>query len=114
MYGTKEDNDGLFPGYFGPNHSSSITRGPLKDDWGTTCPRDETVAWRNEHCKLLCVCFFSRALILCLTHCICPLIVGFSLQEAIYGTTLLKELELIKEKVDPDGMFTCAYCIGDN
>jgi len=88
MYGTEEDNDGLFPGYISPNHSTVVVRGPLKDDWGAACPSDETVAWRNEHC--------------------------FSLQEAIFGTTLLKELELIKEKVDPDGMFTCAYCIGDN
>ena len=69
MYGTEEDNDGLFPGYISPNHSTVVVRGPLKDDWGAACPSDETVAWRNEHCKLL-VCKFlvARTLILRLIH----------------------------------------------
>ena len=74
MYGTEEENDGLFPGYIGQNHAGSVVRGPLKDDWGTLCPTDETVAWRNENCKLvdLCMFLFARALILCLTHLLCP------------------------------------------
>ncbi|EJK69124.1 hypothetical protein THAOC_09657 [Thalassiosira oceanica] len=34
-------------------------------------------------------------------------------EESIYGTVLLKELEAIKQEVDPSGIFTCQYCVGD-
>jgi len=36
------------------------------------------------------------------------------LQEAIYGTKLLARLESIKEAIDPDYMFDCYKCIGNN
>ena len=39
---------------------------------------------------------------------------GISLQEAIYGTKLLARLEAIKEAIDPDYMFDCYKCIGNN
>ncbi len=37
-----------------------------------------------------------------------------SAQEAIYGTELLRRLEQIKMKVDPDFIFNCASCVGNN
>ena len=36
------------------------------------------------------------------------------MQEAIYGTKLLARLESIKEAIDPDYMFDCYKCIGNN
>ena len=45
---------------------------------------------------------------------LCSQTVGISLQEAIYGTKLLARLEAIKEAIDPDYMFDCYKCIGNN
>ena len=39
---------------------------------------------------------------------------GISLQEAIYGTKTLERLEGIKETIDPNYMFDCYSCIGNN
>ena len=36
------------------------------------------------------------------------------MQEAIYGTKLLRRLEAIKAKVDREFMFDCHGCIGNN
>merc|ERR1712176_283506 len=62
--------------------------GPLKDDWTKACPLEWTQDERDEKC--------------------------ISTQEAIYGTKLLARLEAIKEAVDPDYMFDCYKCIGNN
>jgi hypothetical protein len=37
-----------------------------------------------------------------------------SFQEAIYGTERLARLEAIKKAIDPQFMFNCANCIGNN
>jgi hypothetical protein len=37
-----------------------------------------------------------------------------SLQEAIYGTERLARLEAIKKAVDPQFMFNCTLCVGNN
>ena len=43
-----------------------------------------------------------------------PKFTGISLQEAIWGTKTLTRLEAIKEAIDPDYMFDCYGCIGNN
>ena len=86
MYDTTDPED--FPGFVGPNHAHTAVRGPLKSDWTKACPYDWTKEEQDEKC--------------------------FSLQESVYGTKLLRELEAIKKNVDPTGMFTCQYCVGDN
>jgi len=82
---TDSDN---FPGYFGSNHASSGTLGPLKNDWTKPCPMNWTEVEREEKC--------------------------ISLQEAIFGTKLLQRLEGIKETIDPNYMFNCNRCVGNN
>ena len=82
---TDSDN---FPGYLGSNHASSATLGPLKSNWTKPCPMNWTEAEREEKC--------------------------ISLQEAIFGTRLLKRLEGIKETIDPNYMFDCNRCVGNN
>lgn len=69
-------------------------------------------------------CFCKRSLLMFLrqlsSHLSLPDVVccfflaGISLQEAIYGTKLLKRLEQIKEDIDPNYMFDCYGCIGNN
>jgi hypothetical protein len=77
-----------FPSYIGANHGGINTRGPLKSDWTKACPLEWTQEDRDEKC--------------------------ISLQEVIYGTKLLKQLETIKEAIDPNYMFNCNGCIGNN
>ena len=77
-----------FPAVFQSNHHGPSTHGPLKDDWTKGCPTEWTFEERKEKC--------------------------ISAQEAIYGTDLLRRLEAIKMKVDPDFMFDCNSCIGNN
>jgi hypothetical protein len=77
-----------FPSYLGANHAGINTRGPLKSDWTKACPLEWTQEDRDEKC--------------------------ISLQEVIYGTKLLKQLETIKEAIDPSYMFDCNGCIGNN
>mmetsp|Transcript_47156 Transcript_47156/g.52713 ORF Transcript_47156/g.52713 Transcript_47156/m.52713 type:complete len:703 (-) Transcript_47156:137-2245(-) len=84
MYDT---SDG-FPSYLGGNHAGPNTMGPLKDDWTKACPLDWTDKERTEKC--------------------------ISQQEIIYGTKLLARLEAIKVVIDPDYMFDCYKCIGNN
>ena len=62
--------------------------GPLRDDWTKPCPSEWTQEERNEKCV--------------------------SIQETIYGTKVLARLEAIKEAIDPNYMFDCAGCIGNN
>ncbi|EJK67260.1 hypothetical protein THAOC_11735 [Thalassiosira oceanica] len=85
LYDTSDKNN--FPGFLGSNHATPLAQGPLKDDWTKACPPEWTALQRQEKC--------------------------ISVQEAVYGTKLLAKLEAIKEAVDPAGMFTCEYCIGD-
>jgi len=40
--------------------------------------------------------------------------VYLSLQEAIYGTERLARPEAIKKAVDPQFMFNCTLCVGNN
>ena len=77
-----------FPPVFGSNHAGPLLSGPLKEDWMKACPLDWTFAERREKC--------------------------ISSQEAIYGTETLTRLETIKKAVDPNFMFDCNLCIGNN
>ena len=77
-----------FPAVFQSNHHGPSTHGPLKDDWTKVCPLEWSFEERKEKC--------------------------ISAQEAIYGTELLRRLEAIKMKVDPDFMFNCISCVGNN
>ena len=78
----------VFPPVFGGNHAGPLSSGPRKDDWTKACPPEWTLEERAEKC--------------------------ISVQEAIYGTTVLKRLEAIKEAVDPNYMLDCHNCIGNN
>jgi len=82
-----DTSDG-FPGFIGSNHVGPNTMGPMKEDWTKACPLEWTEEERDEKC--------------------------ISQQEAIYGTKLLERLEAIKEAVDPNYMFDCNKCIGNN
>ena len=77
-----------FPPVFGSNHAGILLSGPLKEDWTKLCPREWTFEERREKC--------------------------ISPQEAIYGTELLSRLEAIKMTVDPQFMFNCTNCVGNN
>eukprot|EP00984_Skeletonema_dohrnii_P036857 scaffold38289_cov328-Skeletonema_dohrnii-CCMP3373.AAC.1 len=77
-----------FPPVFGSNHAGYLTTGPLKEDWTKPCPREWTFKERREKC--------------------------ISFQEAIYGTERLARLEAIKKLVDPQNIFNCANCVGNN
>eukprot|EP00985_Skeletonema_marinoi_P020394 scaffold12118_cov135-Skeletonema_marinoi.AAC.2 len=77
-----------FPPVFGSNHAGPFTSGPLKDYWTKPCPDELTFKERGEKC--------------------------ISFQEAIYGTERLARLEAIKKAIDPQFMFNCANCIGNN
>ena len=77
-----------FPSFQGANHIGPNHMGPLKDDWTKVCPSEWTQEERDEKCV--------------------------SIQETVYGTKVLARLEAIKEAVDPNYMFDCAGCIGNN
>eukprot|EP00555_Chaetoceros_dichaeta_P003497 CAMPEP_0198248814 /NCGR_PEP_ID=MMETSP1447-20131203/491_1 /TAXON_ID=420782 /ORGANISM="Chaetoceros dichaeta, Strain CCMP1751" /LENGTH=733 /DNA_ID=CAMNT_0043933295 /DNA_START=60 /DNA_END=2261 /DNA_ORIENTATION=+ len=77
-----------FPPVIGSNHAAAVNMGPRKKNWIESCPLTWTFEERNAKC--------------------------ISLQESIYGTERLKQLESIKEAVDPHYMFDCASCIGNN
>mmetsp|Transcript_26149 Transcript_26149/g.62158 ORF Transcript_26149/g.62158 Transcript_26149/m.62158 type:complete len:1211 (+) Transcript_26149:117-3749(+) len=87
MYGTKESNHGMLPAFLWPNHSAPNARGPMIDDWTKECPMDLNFADRKRNCH--------------------------SLQESMYGTARLCELQEIKKRVDERNIFTCPYCIND-
>jgi len=86
MYDTSDKAN--FPAFLGSNHAGTNMVGPRKDDWTKACPKELTQKERDENC--------------------------ISLQEAIYGTKTLARLEAIKESVDPNYMFDCNGCIGNN
>ena len=86
MYDTTDKSS--FPAFLGGNHAGINTRGPLKSDWTKACPLEWTQEERDEKCV--------------------------SLQECIWGTKLLKRLEEIKESIDPDYIFDCNGCVGNN
>eukprot|EP00984_Skeletonema_dohrnii_P002420 scaffold833_cov109-Skeletonema_dohrnii-CCMP3373.AAC.2 len=77
-----------FPPVFGSNHAGFLATGPLKEDWTKPCPGEWTFEERREKC--------------------------ISFQEAIYGTERLARLEAIKKAVDPQFIFNCMNCIGNN
>lgn len=77
-----------FPGFLGSNHVTNEMMGPQKDDWTKACPSEWTQQERDEKCV--------------------------SVQEAIYGTKTLQRLETIKEALDPNYIFDCHGCIGNN
>ena len=77
-----------FPAVFQSNHAVVGAAGPRKDDWTKYCPLEWTLEERKEKC--------------------------ISVQEAIYGTEVLRRLEAIKLAVDPGFMFNCIDCIGNN
>lgn len=77
-----------FPGFIGSNHAGAHIRGPTKDDWTKACPLDWSQEERDDKC--------------------------IPLQETIYGTKRLRRLESIKEAIDPNYMFDCMGCIGNN
>jgi len=78
----------IFPPVFCGNHAGMLAIGPRKDDWTKACPPEWSLEERAEKC--------------------------IPLQEAIFGTKVLKRLEGIKEAVDPNYMFDCNNCIGNN
>jgi len=86
MFDTTDPSN--FPSFVGSNHAGPNTRGPLKEDWTKPCPLNWTTAERDDKC--------------------------ISLQEAIWGTKLLRRLEKIKEEIDPNYMFDCYGCVGNN
>ena len=77
-----------FPAVFQSNHATAGAAGPRKDDWTKHCPLEWTLEERKEKC--------------------------ISVQEAIYGTEVLRRLEAIKLAVDPGFMFNCIDCIRNN
>ena len=92
---------------------------PLKRDWTKVCPLNLTLEERYEKCKLKsCMNGFVIVNSLSFNNRFDVLIAhnmtGISLQEGIYGTKLLKRLEAIKVDVDPNFMFDCFGCIGNN
>jgi len=82
----QESADG-FPGFTEINHQPGRFAGPLKSDWRTPCPLDFTAEQRRAQCM--------------------------SVQETIWGTKNLKRLEDIKEKLDPDNLFTVHLGVGN-
>jgi len=86
MYDFTDKNN--FPAYLGSNHIVSATLGPLKSDWSKPCPINWTEKEREEKCV--------------------------PVQEAVYGTGILGRLEAIKETIDPNYMFDCNRCVGNN
>mmetsp|Transcript_3738 Transcript_3738/g.6937 ORF Transcript_3738/g.6937 Transcript_3738/m.6937 type:complete len:760 (-) Transcript_3738:142-2421(-) len=86
MYDYTDKNS--FHGYYGSNHASTANLGPLKSDWTKPCPFDWVQKEREDKCM--------------------------SLQEAIFGTERLARLEMIKKVIDPNYMFDCNRCVGNN
>lgn len=75
-----------FPGGSNYNHLSAIAYGPLKDDWTKACPDSLSDFEKTQQCV--------------------------SLQESVWGTEQLAQLEEVKEKADPDHLFQCFDCVG--
>jgi len=86
MFDTSDKTN--FPSFQGSNHVGNNYMGPLKDDWTKACPAEWTQEERNENCV--------------------------SIQETLWGTKTLSRLEAIKEAIDPNYIFDCNGCIGNN
>jgi hypothetical protein len=82
----QESADG-FPGFTEINHQPGRFAGPLKSDWRTPCPLDFTVEQRRTQCM--------------------------SVQETMWGTSNLRRLQGIKEKLDPENLFTVHLGVGN-
>mmetsp|Transcript_27305 Transcript_27305/g.37503 ORF Transcript_27305/g.37503 Transcript_27305/m.37503 type:complete len:696 (+) Transcript_27305:136-2223(+) len=78
---------GNFPGGTEYNHISPVAVGPLKTNWTTPCPKSYSKAQQASKCV--------------------------SLQESVWGTSILSRLTSIKNKVDPDSSFNCHFCVGE-
>ncbi|EJK50011.1 hypothetical protein THAOC_31059, partial [Thalassiosira oceanica] len=77
-----------FPSFKGANHVGNTFMGPMRDDWTRACPSDLTQEERAAECV--------------------------SIQETLWGTETLARLERIKEAIDPNYMFDCEGCAGNN
>mmetsp|Transcript_11892 Transcript_11892/g.27125 ORF Transcript_11892/g.27125 Transcript_11892/m.27125 type:complete len:531 (+) Transcript_11892:697-2289(+) len=77
-----------FPSFKGANHVGNTFMGPMRDDWTRACPSDLTQEERASECV--------------------------SIQETLWGTETLARLERIKEAIDPNYMFDCEGCAGNN
>jgi len=77
-----------FPSFQGANHVGNNYMGPLREDWTKACPTDLTQKERAERCV--------------------------SIQETLWGTETLARLERIKNIIDPNYMFDCEGCVGNN
>jgi len=69
------------------NHISADVVGPLKTNFAEPCPSDYSEEQRQEEC--------------------------LSLQESVWGTEMLAKLEAIKAGVDPNGLLSCYFCVGN-
>ncbi|CAK0827153.1 unnamed protein product [Prorocentrum cordatum] len=76
-----------FPGFTEMNHQPGRFAGPLKSDWRIPCPLDFTMEQRWTQCM--------------------------SVQETVWGTTNLKRLEAVKDKLDPRHLFTVHFGVGN-
>lgn len=83
----KEPDAGAFPGGTEYNHIAANVIGPLKADWTAPCPMNYTKAQQAKDCV--------------------------SLQESVWGTALLAKLEAVKHAVDPEHLFNCFRCVGE-
>eukprot|EP00122_Pirum_gemmata_P000459 Pgem_evm1s402 len=81
------------PSLYEYNHINGFVLGPLKTDYSKPCPTFHTPRDRERRQSN--------------TNCI-------SLQEAVWGTKLLIELEAIKKMVDPNHILKCYPCVGFN
>eukprot|EP00122_Pirum_gemmata_P017524 Pgem_evm1s16412 len=85
---TKAQTENEYPGMYEYNHINGFGMGGHKADWSAPCAFT-TYANRNENTE----------------KCV-------SIQEGVWGTTLLRELEDIKKNVDPNNIFQCYPCVG--
>jgi hypothetical protein len=76
-----------FPGGTEYNHIAPAAVGPLKSNWTAPCPLSYTKAQQASKCV--------------------------SLQESVWGTSILSRLTAIKGKVDPASAFNCHFCVGE-
>ena len=85
-YYTTSNPDSSFPGGTEYNHISNVKFGPLKNSHTTACPPEISFESQKRECV--------------------------SLEESVWGTKILAELESIKKEVDPNNMFKCYRCVG--
>jgi len=86
LYGIGSD-DTTIPAFLGGNHFDGTEYGPLKTDPTKPCDTVDS-SEANQRC--------------------------FSTQAAVWGSENLARLEAIKKKIDPNGIFNCNKCVGNN